>query len=166
MHRVSRSLIVLAFTCLSLGFLATLGAPPAATPAKSSESKAKLEEIRAQVIAKLRLTPQQQQTLDKNKQDHRNQMRTLLKKLREAMKTMREELQKPAVDRLQINAIHTEMKGMMSALADLRLEGIMKIREILTPEQHRIMLEEFRKALPEPPPLPEDEDPLLEDNSL
>lgn len=158
MHCFSRWNIVLGLACLSLGFVPTLSSQPA--------GKAKQEEVKAQIIAKLHLTPQQQDALENNKKDHRSKTRDLLKNLRDSMKALRDELQKPAIDRPRIDAIHAEIKGTTNALADLRLEGILKIREVLTPDQHRTMLDEFQKALPPSPPVPDDQDPLLEDPGL
>lgn len=155
MHRKTRWILVPALVGLSFGLATLVGA---------DESKAQLEEVKTRVIAHLGLSPQQKDALENNKKDHRERQRTLLKKLRDAMKAMRDELQKPTIDRQRIDALHAEMKGTTNALSDLRLEGILKIREILTPDQHKTMLEEFQKALPAPTtPVPDDKDPLLEE---
>ena len=47
----------------------------------------------------------------------------------------RQSLQDPNVDESVIRANNNEMKSIMNTMADHRLEGVLAVRKILTPEQ-------------------------------
>ena len=56
-----------------------------------------------------------------------------------------DELNRTKIDREKVNRIHSETKRLNAETMDLRLEGMLKIREILTPEQSRKMYDEMQK---------------------
>ena len=48
---------------------------------------------------------------------------------------MRQELQNPTLNMDKINQIQSELKASQAQMLDARLQGILEIRKILTPEQ-------------------------------
>jgi Spy/CpxP family protein refolding chaperone len=88
-----------------------------------------------EIFNQLNLTDDQKKQLEMNKQQHRAKMESS----RQAMKTSREafqqELMKPLLDRPRINEIHQQIKALQSQMEDDKLNSILAVRTILTPEQ-------------------------------
>ena len=115
------------------------------------EKRAKREAFRKELSEKLNLSPEQQKLLDANRSEHRQKMQEISKSIQGKRSELREELEKPALDMEKIKVKHSELKTLFSSMLDLRLEGILKASEILTPEQRKIMsefLKEKRKNFP------------------
>ena len=58
---------------------------------------------------------------------------------------MTAELDKPVSDKAKLNAISSDMKKTMSEMMDERLNSILRIKEILSPEQYRQFVEKKNK---------------------
>ncbi len=83
----------------------------------------------------LKLTPEQQQKLQDNRRAQRERMSQLLKALKEKQQILQQELKKPSVTKASLAPILTEIKSIQAQLIDSRVEGILAVKEILTPEQ-------------------------------
>ncbi len=88
-----------------------------------------------EIYSQLNLTDDQKKQLEVNKQEHRVRMENI----RQAMKTdkqmLKEELMKPRLDSPKINAIHNQIKSLQNQMEDNKLDSILAVRTILTPEQ-------------------------------
>ena len=97
----------------------------------------KREEMQAKMHEKLGITDEQAQQLE----EHRKQFKEQGKQYREQIKTKRqslaEELKKDAVDEAKVHQIHEELKVIKDQAEDHRLQGILEVRQILTPEQFK-----------------------------
>jgi len=89
----------------------------------------------------LNITAEQKGKLDSEKRRHREKMKSLQKALRSKRSKLTEELDKPLSDSATITSLSAEMKKMISEMIDERLDSIMKIKEILTPEQYKQFVE-------------------------
>ena len=83
----------------------------------------------------LNLTPQQQQKLQNNRKAQRERMSQLLGQMKEKQQLLRQELQKPSVTKASLAPILAEIKSLQAQLIDSRIEGILAVKGILTPEQ-------------------------------
>ena len=88
-----------------------------------------------EIFNQLNLTDDQKKQLDANKQQHR----AIMQGSHQEMKTNREaflhELMKAQLDMPKINKIHNQIKSLQSRMEDNRLNSILAVRAILTPEQ-------------------------------
>ncbi len=114
-----------------------------------SGREAMSEKMRArmlEVFKQLDLNPEQEIQLNAHRKRHREQGQEIRKSIRAKREEMREELLKQELSMEKINKIHSELKNLRSKKADHRLEGILKVRKILTTEQF-VRFMELRKNL-------------------
>ncbi len=83
----------------------------------------------------LNLTEDQEKKLKESKESFREQASTLRAQLKEKRQALHGALSKAGVTRQEIEPLVAEMKALQSRMMDQRIEGIFKIKEILTPEQ-------------------------------
>lgn len=109
----------------------------------SKEKKAfaeKRDGKRQQFYKDLNLTQEQKKALEENKNKNREQMKTLFAGMKEKKALIREELQKDELNMEKINQVQNELKALQTQMIDHRLEGILEVRKILTPEQFKKFL--------------------------
>lgn len=85
----------------------------------------------------LNLTPEQQKQLQENKKKQREQMQALFSGIREKRAQLRQELQKDNLGMDTVNQLNAELKALQAQILDHRLEGILEVRKILTPDQFK-----------------------------
>ena len=106
----------------------------------------KTKEERFEALAKeLNLTEEQQAQLKQQRSEQEEIVKELRDKFRQEIKNLREELEKPDTDQERLEKIATKIKILGSDLLDQRIEGILAIKEILTPQQFE-QLSEKRRA--------------------
>ncbi len=144
MTRHARSLI---------GLIALLGVIVSAVPlhagppeggfgAKDPEAfRQRMEARREAIHRQLNLTDDQAARLEANRSEHRQEARKLREKMRAAREAFKSELEKEELDMEKITQLHNEQKTVQGQIADHRLEGILQVREILTPEQFKMFIE-------------------------
>ncbi len=84
---------------------------------------------------KLGLTEDQEARLKSVKEANREAMGNLRLALKEKQGTLREELSKPGVTRQAVEPLVAEVKALEAGLTEARIDGIFKVKEVLTPEQ-------------------------------
>ena len=102
---------------------------------------------RAEIMNKLNLTAEQQKLLKDTKEAHRAEMAKLFLTMKEKRKALTEAMAKPGVTRQQVEGLVTEMKALQAEIIDHRIDGIFKIKEILSPEQFQ-KLQSMREERP------------------
>ena len=75
--------------------------------------------------------------LEENKNKHREETKVLFTQLRQKMTLLRQELEKSELNMQAIYYINNEVKQLQVQMLDNRLERILKVRKILTPEQFK-----------------------------
>jgi len=90
---------------------------------------------------KLGLTEEQQEALREQREGHREKVRSLMESLRDKKDQLRTELEKEEVDKGKIDNLINEIKPLLGNQIELRVEGTLAMREILTPGQY----EKFRE---------------------
>ncbi len=89
----------------------------------------------AQIYNQLDLTAGQKQALEANKHQHRAQMENARQEMRIYKEEMRQALMAPQLDMPKINQIHGRIKSLQNQMEDDKLNSILAVRAILTPEQ-------------------------------
>jgi len=87
------------------------------------------------IYDKLDLTTEQKKQLEANKVRDREVMKASFEKMKSYRETLKTELMKPELDMVKINNIQSQIKTLQAEMLDNRLNSILKVRKILTPEQ-------------------------------
>jgi len=91
---------------------------------------------RIQEIYKLlNLTDDQKKELDTNKKQHRARMEFFRQAIKTDKDALKEELMKSKLDMSKIHELHNQIKALLSQVEDAKLNSILAVRTILTPEQ-------------------------------
>jgi len=88
-----------------------------------------------EIYSQLNLTDDQKKQLEANKQQHREKMKSVRQEIKTDKEVFKEELMKPQLDILKINQIHNQVKSLQNQMEDEKLNSILAVRAILTPEQ-------------------------------
>jgi Spy/CpxP family protein refolding chaperone len=83
----------------------------------------------------LGLSQQQRDALKSHKVRHRQGMSGLREELKQKQQELREEMQKSDFDAGRVRMINDEIKRLHNEMSDERIEGVVEVRKILTPEQ-------------------------------
>ncbi|MEI7999073.1 MAG: Spy/CpxP family protein refolding chaperone, partial [Candidatus Omnitrophota bacterium] len=87
------------------------------------------------IFAQLNLSDTQKTQIEANKQKQKEQMKFIFEQMKTKKEEMRQELMKPNLDINRINGIQSQLKVVHSQMMDQRLNSILEVRKILTPEQ-------------------------------
>lgn len=96
------------------------------------------------IYEQLQLTAEQKELLEANRQKHHSQMKASRDNVRTLKQSLSNELEKPAFDSQAVQSLKNQLEEAQSQFNDLRLQGIMGVREILTPEQYEQFYEMTR----------------------
>lgn len=99
----------------------------------------------AEMFEKLKLTKEQRDQLDKNREAHKAVFEDLKEKISAKHQQLRTLLDSPVLDIARVKATHQELKDLLNQKEDQHLAAILEVREILTPEQ----FVEFQKMAPD-----------------
>src|SRR4030066_2571372 len=102
---------------------------------EGDSNRVRWEQNISKMYKKLSLTPGQDKQLKDHRDRHRSQMETLYKEIKVKREQLGEELQKTDFDIRKVQQVHDELKSLKASMEDNRLEGILEVRKILTPEQ-------------------------------
>jgi Spy/CpxP family protein refolding chaperone len=117
------------FAALSL--VQAQGVPPEESPSAKMHSGEHIQEIYSQ----LNLTDDQKKQLDANKQQHRARTEISRQELKKDKEALRQEIMSAQLDMVKINKIHQQIKDLQAQMEDDKLNSILAVRAILTPEQ-------------------------------
>ena len=123
--------LVLSSPAILLAASYNKGAKEAKTPSEKMEAR------HEELYKDLNLTEAQKKALEENKQARREEMKSLFSQMKEKREAIRTELQKNELNIGKITQINNELKILSAQMLDRRLEGILEVRKILTPEQFK-----------------------------
>ena len=143
---ISKSLIVSAVLCVFMMLPVSL---IQAKEHKSGEgqkwNKEKWEEKVKEMNKQLGVTQEQEQKLKEHREKNQAQMKALKDKLKEKREAIRQELEKTDFNEAQVKAIQNEIKTLQNQKEDIRLEGILEVRKILSQEQFKKFSEKMKE---------------------
>ncbi len=88
-----------------------------------------------EMFDKLDLTPEQQEQMKENRQSNREQMKATKDALSAERQALKQELQKPEIDKAAVDRTVSSIKELQGKMIDQRVEGFLAMKAILTPEQ-------------------------------
>ena len=98
-----------------------------------------------EIYAQLNLTDDQKKQLEDNKQKNREQKKVLFGRMKSSREALRQEFMKPDLDMNKVNAIQAQIKTLLAQMSDNRLNSVLTVRKILTPEQFKKFHESMAK---------------------
>lgn len=98
------------------------------------------------VVKELQLTPAQEQQIAEQKNREKEQVLGLREKMRAVRIELSRELDKESVDNAKVASLVAEMKELIGQRIENKINGIIAMKSILTPEQFRVLNEKNRKS--------------------
>lgn len=98
------------------------------------------DEMRGKLKTELGLTNEQEKKLETHRIDQRAEMEKLMLVVKEKRDELKTVLENPKMNHHAVERINDELKTAQNDMADKRLEGILYVREVLTPEQFKKFL--------------------------
>jgi Spy/CpxP family protein refolding chaperone len=117
----------------------TWGGLAAAEPYGYGSSR-KEEKMRDHMKKELGLSKEQQKKLDAHRIDQQAEMEKLMLDVREKREELKTALENPEMDKRTVQRINEQLKNTQNEMADKRLEGILYVRGVLTPDQFKKFL--------------------------
>lgn len=147
MRNISR-LVLSVFLLVVFTGVSARAQSPEGGPGPNSDRKGEFRkhaEGRMQELLKdLNLSEGQKKLLEEHRTKHREEMGALRKSMRDLREQMHQELQKQDLDMGKINELLGKIKETQAKIFDYRLEGILAVHRILTPEQYKKFAEEMK----------------------
>lgn len=103
-------------------------------------SKGERDEMRTRMKTELNLTKEQEKKLETHRIDQRAEMEKLILVVKEKREELKKGLEDPQLNRGSLERINSDLKDAQNDMADKRLEGILYVREVLTPDQFKKFL--------------------------
>ncbi|MEK7287561.1 MAG: Spy/CpxP family protein refolding chaperone [Elusimicrobiota bacterium] len=97
------------------------------------------------IESKLGLSDDQKKKLREHRKTHREEAKKLRKEIKEKREAFQVELEKPELSADATKKAHAELQQVRNKMADHHLEGILAVRQILTPEQFKKFKEMMRQ---------------------
>ena len=98
------------------------------------------DEMRGRLKTELGLTKDQETKLETHRIDHRAEMEKLMLVVKDKREELKTALENPQMDKGAVERINDELKDAQNDMADKRLEGILYVRGVLTPDQFKKFL--------------------------
>ena len=87
------------------------------------------------IFDELGVSDEQRAQLKANKEKNREAMKAVHEQKKSLREELNQELMKPELDMAKVKEIHEKMKALDAQVSDNRLDSILEVRKILTPEQ-------------------------------
>jgi len=132
MKPLNKQMMILAAIALGLVFSGTANAKMF-----EKEEGQPNKDKRDQVIQQLNLTPQQEAQINQLQRLNRQKAKELFRKLNEKRRELADELDKARSNPIKIRVLIAALKDIQGRLIEKRVEDVLKMKEILTPEQYQ-----------------------------
>jgi len=109
------------------------------------EGQGPSEEMVQKMEEKLGITEEQSVQLKAHRTEHKEKMKALKGELKEKREALKKELENVGANEGSIQAAATALKTVQSQLVDERINGILAVKLILTPEQYEKFKEKTKK---------------------
>ena len=87
----------------------------------------------------LNATPEQREALKAHRQENKAAMQAVHEQMKAKRDELRAEIGKPTVDMAKVESIKSDLKALDARLVDQRVDSILSLKKILTPEQFQKM---------------------------
>ena len=120
---------------LVLGLCSAAHAQPKEEGGMRGKLREQREEHMQKLFDQLNVSDEQKEKLKANKLKNKEAMKALQEQNRSYREALHQELMKPDLDMNKVKDIHEKMKALDAQISDNRLDSILEVRKILTPEQ-------------------------------
>ncbi|MFH1441519.1 MAG: Spy/CpxP family protein refolding chaperone [Candidatus Omnitrophota bacterium] len=127
MNKIKKLLILLAVVAMAAG--------TAYAPQKCKDNH-QGGDRKGRIFEKLNLTPEQQKSLEGNRKIQREKMKELRAAMKEKQEQLQQALREPSADKASVEPIVNEIKTLQAQSLEYRIDGILAVKQILTPEQY------------------------------
>lgn len=111
----------------------------------SQPMKAKMGERFKKMTEELNLAPEQKATLDKSHEEFATKVKELREKMRAARVSLKEELDKATTDMARVASLVAELKDLAGQQIQHRVDSVIAMKKVLTPEQFTKMKSSMEK---------------------
>jgi Spy/CpxP family protein refolding chaperone len=118
-----------------IGLVVSLFAVSCAYAQEQRAGKSDGGRLKESIYKELNLTPEQQQKLEANRKAQREKITQLRTTMMEKKEQLQQALKDPKVVEAKVAPLVSELKSLQARLIDLRVSGILAVKEILSPEQ-------------------------------
>ena len=137
MRKVKVVTILIVAILVGLSTSIVYAASPIPVTQQKEAAIKKMDTKRQKIYDDLGLTVEQRKLLEENKNKHKEQTEALFAQLRQKMTLLRQELEKSELNIQEVYQTNNELKQLQAQMLDNRLERILEVRKILTPEQFK-----------------------------
>jgi Spy/CpxP family protein refolding chaperone len=106
------------------------------------------EKMHERLMQELNLTTDQKARMKQSRELFRNQTKQLMQELQDKREALRQELDRTTTDRSRVTALSSDIKSLTSQLMDVRIQSVLELKDILTPDQYAKLMqkrEDFRE---------------------
>lgn len=137
-----RMIVVIALVIMALSAAGTVFASSdCQREGANKDHKGRMEAL----VKELNLTADQQRQLEESRTAYRQQAGELRGKIKEKRGALKTALSKPGVTKEGVEPIVAEIKTLQAQMVDQRVDGILSVKKILTPEQFEKMQQKMDK---------------------
>lgn len=94
-----------------------------------------------EVYGQMDLSEEQQTELEQSRAIYHDEIKKMARRIRELRRELREELAKDNLDEAKIENLKSELQNLQAEMTDMRVNGLMQVREILSKEQYEKLQE-------------------------
>jgi Spy/CpxP family protein refolding chaperone len=98
-----------------------------------------------EIVRELNLTPEQKQSMTRQRAQEKTQSQELRQKTRAVREQITQELNKDITDTATVNPLVAQLKELTGQRIEQQIQGIMSLKKILTPEQFKKLNEKRQK---------------------
>jgi Spy/CpxP family protein refolding chaperone len=109
-----------------------------------TEHREKREEMKQRMQDKLGLTEEQQKRLEENRKANMLLMKRYKIETEKVHEQLRNAIDQQDIDKAEIYSLHQQIQELNKKMGDQKLEGILEVRDILTPEQFKMFQSKVR----------------------
>lgn len=114
--------------------------PKEGSSPQKKTSSGEREARRQALYRELNVNDEQKRLLEENRKRHKEEAGAMFDEMKKKRSLMKEELHKDGLDMAKIGEINNELKQLQARMLDHRLDRILEVRKILTPEQFKKFL--------------------------
>jgi len=119
--------------------------PPGGAEGDCCGKEPRWEQHKERMREKLNLSPEEEAALEAFRKEHRAQAKEYHRNIKSTREELKNELEEETLNMDRVNALHATLKDLQGKMEDHRLEGVLKVREILSPDQFSQFLEMMGK---------------------
>jgi len=145
--RIKRTMILLGTAVMIFSATAAFARPYGGNfHGKTMEGRQEHGGRMKEMMRELDLTPEQRDQIRQQRRANREAMKELREAMMEKHRQLRDELEKPDTDTGRVQVLAAEIKALMGLEVDNRIAGILKTKEVLTPEQFTKFQKHIKKT--------------------